>query len=219
MAKKKSSKKPTKIKIELTPLAIFLWSLFLLFLLAWVFVLGVLAGKGLLPGAIPELKNPLKNLRETVSPNEGYEYKKSEEDTAFNFYDNLESKKNEVKKKNSPPKEKAPPQKITLSRDVTTSPSERSESRKKIEPLPEVVLQDYFSVQISSVSVPERAQKLAKELVDQDYDAYYYSATVNGKKTYRIMCGRFTKRSDAVECLNKLKKETGYKGFIVKFDK
>jgi len=224
MAKKKGKKKPVKIKIELTPLSIFLWSLFLLFMLGWVFVLGILAGRGLLPGAIPEIENPLKKLRGTVSQNEEYEYKKPKKDPAFNFYDNLENKKNEVKNKSLPPKEKEPTQKITLSRDEKTYPSERSKSGEvsregQNEPLSEAVLRDYFSVQIASVTVPERAQKLVKELVDQDYDAYYYSAAVNGKRTFRIMCGRFTKRSDALECLNKLKKETGYKGFIVKFDK
>ena len=224
MAKKKESKKPKKIKIELTLFAAFLWSLFLLFLLAWVFVLGILAGRGLMPGVISGIENPFKKLRETVGQKEEYEYEKPKKDPAFNFYDNLESKKNEVKRKSIPPKEKEPPQKITLSRDETVKSPERSAFGETIEakqekPLPETALQSFFSVQIASISDQGRAEKLVKELVDRDYDAYYYSATVSGKMTYRIMCGRFARRSDAVMCLNKLKLNTGYKGFIVKVDK
>ena len=84
----------------------------------------------------------------------------------------------------------------------------------------EVILQEYFSVQIASISDLERAKNLVKELVDQDYDAYYYTAVVNGKRTYRILCGRFQERSDAAECLNRLKRDTTYKrGYIVKVDK
>jgi septal ring-binding cell division protein DamX len=218
MANKKGSKKIKKIKIELTPLSLFLWSLFLLFLLAWVFLLGILVARDMLP----DFRNPFKKSGETTSQNE--EYEKPKKDPVFNFYDHLESKKNEVKRRSIPRKEKEPDQEITLSRNETADSSENSKpaelnKEEQIKPLSKAALQDYFSVQIAAVSIPERAQKLVKELVDQDYDAYYYSATINGKTTYRIMSGRFSKRSDAVVCLKKLKKDTGYKGFIVKFGK
>ncbi|MGD9158209.1 MAG: SPOR domain-containing protein [Desulfobacteraceae bacterium] len=225
MAKKKSSKKPKKIKIELTPFSLFLWSLFFLFLLAWVFVLGILAGRGLLPGSMSGLENPFKKLKAATDQKEEYEYKRPEEDPAFVFYDNLESKKNEVKRRTIPQRKKDPPQEITLSRDDTAISPEKPKSggstgEKQKEALPEVALQEYFSVQIASISNIERAKNLVKELVDQDYDAYYYTAVVNGKRTFRIMCGRFQKRGDAAECLNRLKRDTVYKrGYIVKVDK
>ena len=225
MTKKKGSKKPKKIKIELTTLSLFLWSLFFLFLLAWVFVLGILAGRGLLPGSMSGLENPFKKLKTAVDQKEEYEYKRPEEDPAFVFYDNLENKKNEVKRRSIPPRKEDLPRKITLSRDDTAAPPEKPKSgestgEKRNEALPEVALQEYFSVQIASISDLKRAKSLVKELVDQDYDAYYYTAVVNGKKTYRIMCGRFQKRNDAAECLNRLKRDTAYKrGYIVKVDK
>ena len=122
----KTSKKIKKIKLELTLLSIFLWSHFALFLLGWVFALGILAGRGLLPGSISEIGNPLKKFRGKVTQNRDFEYKKpEEEDPAFNFYDNLESKKNEVKKKSLPPKEKETSQAITLSRGEADYSSER----------------------------------------------------------------------------------------------
>lgn len=213
------------MKIELTPFSTFLWSLFLLFLLSWVFVLGILAGKGLLPGAISGIENPFKKFKESLTQKEAYKYKKPDEDLKLNFYDNLESKKNEVKKKITIPKENTPSQQITLSRGEKDEKAEESKPaetvrEKQYAPVPEVVPQGVFSVQLASVSTPESAQRVTKELVDKDFDAYYYSATVDGKKIYRIMCGRFEKRSDAVLCLNRLKLNTGYKkGFIVKVEK
>jgi len=69
MANKKGSKKIKKIKIELTPLSLFLWSIFLLFLLAWVFVLGILVERDMLP----DLGNPFKKIGEKVSHKEEYE--------------------------------------------------------------------------------------------------------------------------------------------------
>ncbi len=179
----------------------------------------------MLPGALPGLKNPFKKLKETVGQEEKYEYKEpKKEDPAFVFYDNLESKKNEVKRKSIPPREKESSQKITLSRDEKAEPSEKpgsvvSNEEKQDKPLQGSELQDFFTVQIASISNLGNAENLVKELVDKDYDAYYYSATVDGKRTYRIMCGRFDRRSEAVLCLNRLKRDTGYKGFIVKVDK
>jgi len=224
MAKKKGSKKPKKIKIELTPLSTFLWSLFLFFLLGWVFFLGIIAERDLLPGAISGIENSFKKTRETTNSKERFDYQKPEEDPAFNFYDNLESKKNEVRKKSYPPKEKEPSQAITLSRDDTAKPPDGPKSGgtdrvKQNEPEQEAAPQGVFSVQIASIRDFEGAQRLIKELVDQDFDAYYYNAVVGGKRTHRIMCGKFTRRSDAVVYLKKLKRETGFKGFIVKFDK
>lgn len=223
MAKIKGTAKQKKIKIELTFLGLFLWSLFFLFLLAWVFVLGIFAERGVLSGALPEIENPFNRTRSTDNTNEELKDQKPDEDPAFNFYNTLENKKNEIKRKSIPRMEKGPSQAITLSRDETDEPSVRSmsdekEERKQAKPLSEVG-QGFFSVQIASVTATEGAQRLVKELVDKDYDAYYYSTTVNGKITYRIMCGRFSKRSEAVWCLNKLKRDTGYKGFIVKIGK
>ena len=224
MAKKKDSKKSKKIKIELTPSSTFLWSIFLLFLLTWVFVLGIFVGRGALPGAISGLGNPLKKLREVVSQKEKYDYNKPEEDhQEFVFYDKLESKKNEVKNNHLPPREKNPPSReVTLSRDETVEVPGKQQLHEagKVE-VPEtlqenVTTREFFSVQLASISDSERAEKLIKELVDQGYDAYYYIATVKGKKICRIMCGRFTSRDDALEYLKKLEKNTDYRGFVSK---
>ncbi len=59
MAKKRSrsKKRSKKYQIELTPLSIFLWGGCLFFVLAWIFVLGILVGRGFLPGAVTALSD------------------------------------------------------------------------------------------------------------------------------------------------------------------
>ena len=207
----------------MSPRSVFLWILFLLFLLFWVFVLGIFVGKGALTGLMPELKNPFKIFQEMAVPKEEYEYKKPKEDPKLIFYDNLMNKKNEAIENNVPPKkEKQPEQEVTLSKDESAADEQDAhEIRKEIthNALPEVISGEMFSVQIASISDPGSAEKLVKELVDKGYDAYYYIAKVRGKKTYRVMCGRFGSRSGALEYQKKLAKYTGYKGFVSGIDK
>lgn len=225
MAKtKKKSKK--KIRIELSRRSVFLWCVFLLFLLFWMFVLGIFVGKGLLRGALPEVKSPFKIFEKMFGEKDEYEYKKPDENPKLIFYDKLLNKRNEVKNNSLPPRkeEKSAEQEITLSRDETAGKpggEGASEVRKTIERkiITEEVPDELFSVQIASLTDHDRAQKLVKELVDQGYDAYYYTATVKGKKTYRLMCGRFNSHIDALEYKAKLEKDTGYKGFVSRVDR
>ncbi len=223
MAKSKTRTTRANIRIELSPRSVFLWSLFLLFLLFWVFVLGIFVGKGALTGLMPELKNPFKIFQEMAVPKEEYEYKKPKEDPKLIFYDNLMNKKNEAIENNVPPKkEKQPEQEVTLSKDESAADEQDAhEIRKEIthKALPEVIPGEMFSVQIASIRDPGSAEKLVKELVNKGFDAYYYIATVRGEKTYRVMCGRFGSRSDAIEYAKKLAKNTGYKGFVSGIDK
>ena len=175
-------------------------------------------GKGLIPGAMLEIKNPFRKFQEIFGTKEEYNYKKPE-DPELVFYDKLASKKNKVKNNSLPPEKKnLPVQEVTLAKDDAT---EIPEKKKTIEheAIPEVVSGDLFSVQIASISDSANAKKLVKELVDQDFDAYYYTATVNGKKTYRIMSGRFISENDALKHLKRLEKFTGFKGFVSRVEK
>ncbi len=226
MAKAKTKKGPKKICFELKPVSLFLWIMFLLFLLTWVFVLGIFVGRGLLPDFVKEFKNPFSSVtEETAKEEDEYKYKTPEdEESKFDFYDRLESKKNEVKKRMPPPpKKEEPSHEVTLARDETSEPIRKKiTATEKDQDQPAVKQQrpegEFYTVQIASISDRESAGKLVKELVDKGYDAYYYGATVNGKKTYRIMCGKFAGYSEAAETLSRLKKDTGYKGLVKKVD-
>ena len=77
---------------------LFLESGFLIFL-GWIFTLGVLAGRGLLPSGaktLAELKNQIVRLQEMVGQkdtSELDEIKAVQKDSNFAFYDELSSKK------------------------------------------------------------------------------------------------------------------------------
>jgi cell division septation protein DedD len=234
---------------------------FLLFLLFWVFVLGVLVGKGVIAGTMFDIKYPIQKIKALVGIKERVEYEKPREGS-LDFYSELQRKKKDAKTESLiPAEEKIPDQKITLSKEIDTpKPEAGNEVRGVITPpvttedeAPQgqdaiqtsaVVTQEetqavssneeapvqtepappaeqsagQYSVQIAAITDREMAEKMAKELVDRGYDAYYYTATISGKKTYRIMCGRFSERSDAIACHERLKNELGYNGFISKVE-
>ena len=227
MAKAKTKKGTKKIRFELKPVTLFLWITILLLLLIWMFVLGIFVGRGLMPDFVKEFKNPFAGVtEETVSEEDEYKYKtQKDEESKFDFYDRLESKKNEVKKKMPVPiKKEEPIQEVTLLRDDSSpEPLRKKITARAEKQAQQEVKQDkpegeFYTVQVASVSDLGRAGNFVKELVDKGYDAYYYGITVNGKKTYRIMCGKFSGYRKASETMKRLKKETGYSGLVKKVD-
>jgi cell division septation protein DedD len=235
----------------------FLLSGFILFLFFWMFVLGVFVGKGIIPGAMFDIKQPINRVRTLFGLKEKIKYEPPKEGS-LDFYADLENKKKKAKSNNLiNAEDKIPDQQITLSRDEgETRPDKGNEVRGVIRPRETVAeasppvqdenietasaneqkIQDYsspskepppplereagehYSVQIAAISDLTKAEETIKSLVDRGYDAYYYAATVNGKKTFRIMCGRFSIRSDAVQYHLRLKNELGYNGFISKVE-
>lgn len=125
---KKRSKSRKKIKkkylVEMSSLSVLIWGFGLIFLLAWIFVLGILVGRGFIPGgafAISELKGQISKLQEIVGNSRAEEtrpQKKFDKDPELAFYERLSSKKVEVKNRWQPetavrtPKKEGGPDKI-----------------------------------------------------------------------------------------------------------
>lgn len=259
MSKAKEKSGTGQKRIVISRSQAFLLSGFFIFLLFWVFVLGIFVGKGVIPGAMFDIKEPINRVRELLGLNEKIKYAPPKEDN-LGFYKELENKKKNAKIDNLLTHEdKIPDQKITLSRDTDSPPQDKNEVRGVIKPRdtgeeatppvqdeaiqapftdepqeqvnppssladnplrpePEQAVEERYSVQIAAITDLEMAEKMVKEIVDQGYDAYYYTATISGKKTYRIMCGKFRDRNDAVKYHSRLKNEMGYNGFISKVD-
>jgi cell division septation protein DedD len=106
MARKrsKSKKKPKKkYLVEMTSFSVLIWGFCLFFLLTWIFVLGILVGRGFIPGgesAIFELKAQIAKLQEIVGNNKAVakrSQKKSDRNPELAFYERLSSKKVEAK--------------------------------------------------------------------------------------------------------------------------
>ena len=100
---RKGAKK--KYQIEMTSFSIFAWTFCLFFLLTWIFVLGILVGRGFFPGAvtaISDIKGQIGKLQGMVGQNktpESAPAKKKESDPELAFYDRLSNKKVVAQKK------------------------------------------------------------------------------------------------------------------------
>jgi cell division septation protein DedD len=225
MAKKRSrsKKKSRKYQIELTPLSIFLWGGCVFFVLAWIFVLGILVGRGFLPGAVTalsDLKNQLGALPHKVSrekPQQELEAtKESDSEPKLGFYDNLSSKKVE------PPKEATAPRharrtnssrQLSHTRESTGAQKAITQNRKEETREPQASKGKY-TVQLASLENKNKAEKFIRDLVQRGYPAYFYEAKVKGKSYYRVRCGQFPSRKTAEDYASKLRREAGLKGFV-----
>jgi DedD protein len=139
--RRNSSGKSTskKYQIEMTSWSIFLWISCLSLLLAWVFVLGILVGRGFIPESvtmISDLKNELNKLQEMVSynkrPSPRESVKKDDSDTKLAFYNDLLNKK-ETDKSRGIPEAKAEPQKReTIQKKNLTTEERLAEIRAEV---------------------------------------------------------------------------------------
>jgi len=234
MAKRKSrSKKKAKtFHFELTSLSAFLSGIFLLFLLTWIFILGILVGRGSLPGAvttISDLRSQINNLQEMVrgkkSDNRIIE-KKPAPDPKLAFYEKLSSKKDEVKNSQKSvelagsPKKTTPPIKVkAIQKQLLDEQKNGKNNTIKLKSKPEPLTSGIqYTVQIASLGEKERAEKLINRLIDRGYNAYYYKVKVNGKIYYRVRCGRFADRAVAGDYARKLADKEGIKGFVSRLE-
>ena len=104
MTKKTTPSKKKKYQLELSSMSLVFWVVCIVFFMGWIFVLGILVGRGFLPGAntaIADLKAQVTKLQEMVSRNKRVDQKpqtKEDIDPNFGFYDKLESKKEDKRK-------------------------------------------------------------------------------------------------------------------------
>lgn len=248
MAKKRwgSEKKSRKYQIEFTPLSIFLWGGCLFFVLAWIFVLGILVGRGFLPGAmtaLSDLKNQIGVLQQMVSREKSQDLapsKKSDSDPKLAFYDKLSSKKVETPKDTLPPRR---PEKSTREKTYAKEPfssqvfspkressgahtaagGNQVETSKVASPggkerVEPSVPKVKYTVQVASFDEKNKAEKLIGDLAQRGYQAYSYEAKVKGKIYYRVRCGMFPSRKAAEDYAWKLGKEAGINGFVSRIE-
>jgi septal ring-binding cell division protein DamX len=224
-----------RYRIEMSSVALFLWGFCLLFFVAWIFVLGVLVGRGFLPGAdsaLTDLKSQVSKLQEVMAgskPSAQEEQKKEAIDEKLAFYERLESKKDETKKigqlasdvkegserksnGSGEPLKTDPPEK---EKNTNSAPTKSGEGSVLTAP---PAGKGVYTLQIASLEDRQKAQNLVKGLTPKGYDAYFYEVSVKGKPYYRVRCGRFTTREKAREHASKLLKETGLKGLVRKID-
>ncbi|MCP4576771.1 MAG: SPOR domain-containing protein [Deltaproteobacteria bacterium] len=207
--KEKAEKEKKSFRLELSRTALFFWSLGFLVLLGWIFTLGILAGRGLLPSGaktLAELKNQIVKLQEMVGQkdtSELDEIKAVQKDARFAFYDELSSKKAPVVSPRKEPAKKNPEQKNAVADNVeeTGPPSPNS---------------GLYVVQVASLDQEKQALNMVNRLLKKGYPAYHYKTFIKGRSYYRVRCGTFKSRSEAVDNQRKLAENERLKGFVQK---
>jgi cell division septation protein DedD len=204
-----------KYRIEFTRLSLFLWGGGFLFVLLWIFVFGILVGRGSLPNtvtALSDIRTQLNVVLEMVSRDRSKDLEPSKEPEPapeLAFYEDLPSKKEDEKETWTPKKRVAIPK--------TSIPETRAQQQSASpNPTHPKIADAQYTVQIASLEEKAKADKVVKELEQDGYSAYIREREVNGKTYYRVNCGIFTQKGAAEDYAEELFKKRGDKGLVMK---
>lgn len=199
--KKELSPEPKK-KMALLQLSI------LFFTSAWMFMLGILVGRGSAPVKI-DIKSLQSRLAE-VTKKEQKKYKidqdAASDKTSLGFYDDLQKTDKKDKKrvtsslssKKSLKKQYLVPEKID-NKMVDITPKKIVQKNK---------VQKKYTIQAASLKDSKIADKLVAKLKKKGYPAYKLKAVIPAKGTwFRIRIGSYKDKTDAAKIINRLKKD------------
>ena len=195
-----------------------LWIGLTLFVCAWMFVLGILVGREMVPIKfdIEKLQSELAALKEAVIKKELDQYKidsnTDDSKTKMGFYETLKKTGDEAGLKNDTIKrqEKSEPEKIASlqnkkmpTQETGSDPKEKTLNSKKA-----TQNNNKFTIQIASLKDSGIADKLVGRLKKGGYPAYRSIGKIPGKGIwYRVRVGYFNSRSEAGPTFEQLKKE------------
>ena len=221
--KKRSVRSKKKYFMQLTGKGFFL-TLCLFFLISgWMFVLGVLVGRGTAPVNfdIQALQTELMALKESMIKQENRVIEtapgKTDSKAAFDFYEVLKGQKIDEEIQ-IPAKEKEPlvatlPELKSSKQEIESKPSQEDRSISSIK---KAVKGGRIAVQVASTKDPNSADTMVSKLKEMGYDAFRTVAEISGRGTwYRVRVGPYQTKPDAEQVLRKLRKEA-FEGIIVR---
>jgi cell division septation protein DedD len=193
-------------------------------------VLGILVGRGFLPGAvtaISDLKGQISKLQGMVGNDKSYDMgssKKPEPDPKLAFYEKLSSKKDEAKEKALPKRkikriQREPTQKeseVSLIKPLQMQGGGGTENLE--EQAEAAILVPKYTIQLASLDEQNKAETMISRLIARGHAAYFYKADVKGKTYYRVRCGRFLNKDEARSYAKRLEKEERMKGFVTRIE-
>jgi cell division protein FtsN len=228
---KKNKKVPLAKKplLVLSRRAVLGWGGVIFLICAWMFVIGVLVGRGTAPVKfdVDKLQERFNASKQNLAKQEQGRMQKDvgieKDKTQLDFYEALEENREDVKiyktkpsqeaiKKEDPPVEKKLPitdgksakSNIQTSKTVPAKPPSKQQiaSKSKAEPAVNV-----YTIQAASVRAAGDADKLIAKLKAQGFPAYRAIGKIPGKGIwYRVRVGEYKSRADARRMLEKLKK-------------
>ena len=207
-------KKRKTVNIELSFMSLFFWGIGLVFCLAWIFALGVLAGKGLLPdGAetLGEIKSQIARIQEMIitrNSSDVVQVNDAGKDPNLVFYHELSKGGENPVGRSAPPKDtpKTPEEKKT---SLKSKPEEKKTPLKSAS-------EGRFVVQVASLDAEKMASAMVERLTSRGYKAYSYKVFVKGRPYYRVRCGLFSSKKEAEAVQGQLAEKEGLKGFVRK---
>ncbi len=211
----------------MTTVSMCVWGVGLFFLLSWIFVLGILVGRGSLPSAlkiVPGLEGQVAEWQRVLSRKDSYEFKsekkESNPDLQLSFYRKLSTKKEQAR--SMVPGHTGGDSAGRTATDRSDQMTGEKAIERKIEAL-RVELQErsnktLYTLQLASLEDKQKAESLMKRLADLDYPVYLYQAKVNGRQYYRVRCGNFREKEEARNFARKLAKEIKMEGFVSRLE-
>lgn len=213
MKNKKDKKKPS---LQFVPKEPSVWIFLIVFVSAWMFVLGVLVGRDTVPVKfdIEKLQKELVALKEAVIKKEQKRFKIDSDGvrnkTDFGFYKALkETKKNKNNGAGISKKQETK----HLSKNETVKVKKRVISGKS-----KIINKDKqknltetdkkLTIQVASLKDSKDADEMVARLKKKGYPAYRISSNIPEKGIWhRVRIGFFKDKAEAGSTLNKLKKE------------
>jgi len=198
-----------------------LWIFLIFFVSAWMFILGILVGRGTAPVQfdIEKLQNELAALKEDVVREELERFKidsnSADNKTEMNFYEELKVTKDEdslnidtseQKKEPLPENTVSEPKKIGPSKEALSVKAHQENKPKTISKTD--ITNKNLTIQVASFKDPNVADKMVEELKNKGFPAYRSIGKVPGKGLwYRVRIGHFGSKSEAGSMLKMLKKD------------
>ena len=213
-----SKKKPS---LSFTRKELFLWLGVIFLSMVWMFILGIIVGRGLSPVRfdVEQLKEELVALKqEALKAKEKASQPEEEADERhLGFYDILTEKKEMARLKSLDTVKNGSGQEDTLSTSVETSPRKDPQKKPPVKQLErevparkvvETASPARYTLQIASFRDTTRAKAFISTLESKGYDAYQVAAHVDGKGIYhRVRIGRFPNKQAARKLLAQLKQD------------
>lgn len=225
MKKNKKVSLTKKPFLVLSRAAIIGWSCFIFFVCAWMFVIGVLVGRGTAPVKfdIAGIQKKLEASREDLKNKEqSRSHDKSgivKDKTKLDFYEALRDNRKDTQiAKKKPPltidnqAKKKNIQQAKPTESGSAEPSQKPPLAAKSKTQPSVIT---YTIQVASVKDARDADRLVAELKKKGFQAQRVIGKVPGKGIwYRVRIGAYQSRTSTQSTLNKLKK-AGLKPIVI----
>ena len=198
MTNKKSSSKKIKKRYTFQPTlgSLLLFCFALIFVLTWVFCLGVIVGRNFLSITFDTFSKTRETVVEEEKTTDHVEPIKEEELT---FYNQLVNKKERATEE--------------LPSQVSVKKPDRK--REQTHMLQAEEGSPHYSVQVIALKDKEKTEQMLERLSRLGYQAYYYQTLIKGEIFYRVRCGPFYTIQEAKKYAKRLADREGLKPFVV----